>query len=293
MKHLIPLISLRRSLVAVAAASAIGCVPNDYYGDIAFVRADSPVTTWGDLYVMGWDGTGVRQLTDSGTDAFPRWSPDKDKIAFNRRIGGRSGHWDIYLINPDGSGEEALVTGTQNDVTPAWSPDGTQLAFQSDRFGDLAIYTYDIARRTERRLDMPLGVGGPSHPSWSHDGEEIAFQGVGATSGIYTIDVDSDDWHFVVANGHEPDWYGKYQPNRGLITYRMGGDIRLINGDGTDPRVLGRGDLPKWSVDFKTVVFQRFSVPEGNDYDLYKSEIDGRTTRLTDNEGINDMHPHW
>lgn len=294
MKRLTFLFARRTMSAAVATALlAFGCVPNEYYGDIVFVHTDSP-GIWGDLYVMNWDGSGWRQLTDSGADAYPRWSPAKDKIAFNRRMGGAPGHWDLYLINPDGTGTESLVTGATNDITPAWSPDGNQLAYQSDRDGDVSIYIYDLTRGTERRLDTPAGVT-PSHPSWSPDGEEIAFEGVGvdAVNGIYAAEVGGGGWRFIVADGREPDWFGKHKPNGGLITYRFAGDVKVINGDGTDARIVARGEMPKWSVDFETVVYQRFSATEGNDFDVYKAETDSRVTRLTDNEGVNDLYPHW
>lgn len=278
-----------------ATVLAAACVPNDYYGDIVFVHTDAP-GIWGDLYVMNWDGTGWRQLTDSGADAYPRWSPDKDKIAFNRRIGGAGGQWDLYVINPDGTGEMALITGAANDITPAWSPDGHNLAYQSDRFGDVAIYIAPATGGIETRLDTPAGVT-PSHPSWSPDGEEIAFEGVGVgvTNGIYTVDVDvdGDGWDLVVEDGQEPDWYRKSSLNRGLITYCYGSDIRVINADGTDMRIVARGENPKWSVDFKTIVYQYYLATEGDDYDLYKAEIDGRTTRLSNNVGQNELYPHW
>jgi Tol biopolymer transport system component len=72
------------------------------------------------------------RLTDQppGTDADPAWSPDGQQIAF-RRGGGSNA--DIFLMNPDGSGERPLVTDTGPDSDPTWSPDGSRIAFVSGR----------------------------------------------------------------------------------------------------------------------------------------------------------------
>ncbi len=59
----------------------------------------------------------------------PSWSPDGTKIAFGTT---RDGEFDIYLMNPDGSGQARLMShaGT-NDTFPALSPDGKKIVFTS------------------------------------------------------------------------------------------------------------------------------------------------------------------
>ena len=52
----------------------------------------------------------------------------------------RSGNYDIYTMNADGSNQQPLISGESVDVSPKWSPGGRQIAFTSDRSGGTDIY---------------------------------------------------------------------------------------------------------------------------------------------------------
>jgi hypothetical protein len=54
------------------------------------------------------------------------------KIAF---ASNRDGNWEIYSVNPDGSGLTNLTHHSATDLSPAWAPDGRSLVFRSDREG--------------------------------------------------------------------------------------------------------------------------------------------------------------
>ncbi|MBN1382122.1 MAG: PD40 domain-containing protein [Deltaproteobacteria bacterium] len=68
------------------------------------------------------------RVTDSGEagDGQPAWKPDGRKIAFTSN---RSGNYDIWTVNPDGTGLIRLTTSDMDEKYPSWSPDGTKIAY--------------------------------------------------------------------------------------------------------------------------------------------------------------------
>lgn len=92
-------------------------------------------------------GGEARQLTRSGRDSQPRWSPDGKRIAF---LSGRGGTPQIYVIPTEG-GEAtqltSLATGADN---LQWSPDGKWLAFTSEVYPDCGDDACNQKRDAER-----------------------------------------------------------------------------------------------------------------------------------------------
>ncbi|MBA3733797.1 MAG: PD40 domain-containing protein [Actinobacteria bacterium] len=60
------------------------------------------------------------------------WSPDGSKLAFQS---DRDGQSEIYVMNPDGTGQPRLTNDPGNDTSPAWSADGSTILFTTDRDG--------------------------------------------------------------------------------------------------------------------------------------------------------------
>ena len=89
-----------------------------------------------DLYSIGGDGHGLRQLTSTSAHEFePAWSPDGTKIAYVQQVVANKCDGcpsTIWVMNADGTGQHALTTGGDGwfDDHPSWSPDGRTIAYQ-------------------------------------------------------------------------------------------------------------------------------------------------------------------
>src|SRR5438132_10230986 len=131
---------------------------------------------------MNADGSGQTRLTSTPlvNEFASSWSPDGAKIAYDTAGSSNS---DIWLMNADGTGQTALVTGPASDHSPNWSPDGTKIAFTSD----WRVAVVPAAGGTPTLVTTRGG-----RPDWSPDGTKIAFEANNpAPSGsedIYVVD---------------------------------------------------------------------------------------------------------
>jgi Tol biopolymer transport system component len=130
-------------------------------------------TGWGDLYSIGTNGKGLRQVTTSAHcgDLRPAWSPDGSHLAFERDCGKRGPG--IYLVNPDGTGLTKILPWRNGTAGWSWSPDGSKIAITvfnaSDEKTGLYIVGIDGSGRTRLTIE-PVG-----RPIWSRDGRQILF----------------------------------------------------------------------------------------------------------------------
>lgn len=105
---------------------------------IAFTRQDK----FSNVYVVNADGSGLTRLTKGtpGNDSAPAWSPDGKRIAFlstRDRPDQKFFNAEIYLMNPDGSGQARLTHGfeLENPNCLWWSPDGSRIAVHEEGTG--------------------------------------------------------------------------------------------------------------------------------------------------------------
>jgi Tol biopolymer transport system component len=98
-------------------------------------------------------------------------SPDARRLAF---ISDRTGFYEIYVANADGSSQVALTAmGPTSLGSPRWSPDGQTIAFDRYENGHGSIYTIGAEGGKPRRItgDAIRDI----RPSFSHDGKWIYF----------------------------------------------------------------------------------------------------------------------
>ncbi len=162
-----------------------------------------------DIFVIGSDGKGLRQLTDDiYKDRHPRWSPDGKIIAFQSN---RGGNWQIWTIHPDGSGLAQLTYEPRGDVNnPLWSPDGSRLAYS---IMDVNSFIMDVKKPwpTQSPPPLPRPSGLDAYLlvySWSPDGRELAgdVQLLGGAAGIGVYSLERHEFKRLTQMGTRPRW---------------------------------------------------------------------------------------
>jgi len=106
-------------------ATGTGPTPND----IVFWSDSGGGISTGIFGVNG-DGSNLVQIRDPGADVasriFPRWSPDRSRIAFGHSTSGATN--ELYVMSAAGDEIQQVVNGTIA-LYPKWSPSGTHLGF--------------------------------------------------------------------------------------------------------------------------------------------------------------------
>ncbi len=168
-----------------------------------------------DLFVVGSDGTGLGQLTNSGNfNGFARFSPDGASILFSS---DRFGKDDIFAINVDGTGLVRQTESLGADADAVWSSNGREIIFASDRDGDFYIYRMSLTdRRAVQLTNIP---GNARNPDISPDGQTIVFAvHSGRSQGIYTMRPDGSQIRPLMRDGWDyrtPAW----SPDGRLIAF--------------------------------------------------------------------------
>jgi Tol biopolymer transport system component len=103
---------------------ALALSPDDQR--VALCRADANNDS--DIWIYEFGRKAMTRLTHgSGPVDSPIWSPDGRQIAFSS---GRTGTFQIYRMNVDGSGsEEKLTDGPDEKYPSGWSRDGKYLLY--------------------------------------------------------------------------------------------------------------------------------------------------------------------
>jgi len=198
-------------------------------------------------------------------------SHDGTKVVFQSN---RTGNWEIFTMNADGSQLKQVTNNAVEDLTPCWSPDGKKIVFASgmDNTSDIFIMNADGSARKK----LTDSDGDDSHPHFSADGKKIIFNSA-CTSPDLSIDW-LKQWH----------------------------EIFIMDSNGKEQKQITRlktvCTFPNISPDGKKVVFRRVVEAPGSNWDLSVStrnseiflmDIDRNTFTNISNNTAFDGWPCW
>ena len=292
------------------APSNVVIVPDEavFEGSIAYAKG-------GNIWIQTADG--VRQLTDSGGDSMPSWSPDGQSIIYIRSTaeigfwpvkGGRNAHYDIDVpalmrVKVDGSTEpEQLATGFIKKGKREWSawmrqpvlsPDGKTIALVTDApnpaDSNVVLQFHDTATGKLRRAGVKeSGVLGHQDPEWRPDGVLLLYtqNGRNGSSGVPVImryDMRQGKARALTSAGYMQPSYspdGRYVA--ATRTTALGTDIVILDGS-TGAQLLrvtddGSSWAPSWSPAGDGVAFLHIV---GQTVDLRLARFEGSAPSWT------------
>ncbi|MGY6653783.1 DPP IV N-terminal domain-containing protein [Amycolatopsis sp. TRM77291] len=255
-----------------------------------------------DIFVIGVDGRGLRQVTSGpAVEDSPSWSPDGGRLVFSGT--GEDPAGDLYIV-PAGGGQPTRLTNDPGaDTQPAWAPTGSRIAFTTTRFdpaGDVVVMA-DTGGAVTRAVPEP---GDSSEPAWSPDGARLAFttrqpdplgdvrQVVGGQVSVISAQPGTGETEPTFRTGGQP-----------VFTQLRGGDTTDIwsaDARGGDRRDLtNRPDAdeadPAFSPDGASLAYTEFGTGEFRSSQIVVANADGGAPRpLTGAEdGKRERHPAW
>jgi TolB protein len=184
------------------------------------------------LFLIGADGTGLRQLTTAAANhGHPKWAPDGRTLIFNANPGADSNNEEIFEMDRDGSNVRQLTTHPLWDTYASISPDGGSIVFRrvvASAGIDAGLRMIErnsevfVARRDgSAAANITQSAAFDGWPAWSPDSRSVAFSSNR-----------SGDFHIYVAG-------------------RDGADVRRISAG------AGSFTKPIWSPDGRQMVCTR------------------------------------
>ena len=214
------------------------------------------------------------------------------QIAF---ASNRSGAWEIWLMNWDGSNQQQISQHRAMAILPSWSPDNDRMVYTLFSGGRSEMYI--INRRGGGRIHLQTGLGLNTSATFSPVSNEIAFVGsVNGNPDIYVIRDDSTNLRRLTTSTSiesTPEW----SPNGRQISFTSGRSgtpqIYLMDAEGTNVQRLSFdgewNDDATWSPSGEEVAYT--SRVNGR-FQIRIANVVTRQSRIVAGEGSNEQ-PTW
>ena len=269
------------------ANQVIGVVTGTYgpFGtEIAFARKHGPGHK--SVYAAAMDGYGVRKVSSGqGVSMLPTFGKGSiwytrmtkqgmfitnSRVGGKRLIGGkgitmapaicgervyfsssRSGNYEIYSSNLDGTGLKRLTRSRGIDVSPTCGPGG-KLAFVSNRHGSPQVFTMNANGTNVQRVTFRGNHN--QTPVWCRDPKQplIAFSGRDQNFDIFIVNVETQEY-MRLTQGQGDNKDPAFSPDCRLIAFssnrRGSPGVYLSGQDGVDQNqvINGGAETVRWA----------------------------------------------
>ncbi len=217
-------------------------------------------------------------------------------------ISTRTGNKEVWVMDYDGYGQQAVTRLGSIALSPKASPDGSRVAFTSYARGgaDLAMYSVELGRMAA----FPRYAGTNSSPSWSPDGSKLAFSSsMRGDPEIFVADSSGASPKRLTAyRGPDtsPVWNPKTGAQIAFVSGRSGlPQIWVMDVDGSNLQRLTDGGYavsPSWSPNGQFLAFswmRNYGPGEPGGQDIYLMDLSSKQwVQLTHSGGRNDF-PSW
>lgn len=255
-----------------------------------------------EIYLLTKDS--LEKLTDnSWDDEHPVWSPDGTRIAY---ASNPKGHYDIHVMEADGTGITALTSFSSDEINPAWYPDGKSIAYSREVKKILrkkfSLYKVDLTTKFSQKLiprynkNHALPHISPSDPFVTFTAKRIR----GWDSAMYNWK--TKKVKFLDRGGKS--CRARFSKDGKRLAYVSSsadgkGDIWIMDPDGSHKKRLTERDetydyFPSWSPDGRYIVFNSSKQHDHNgDWQLMIIDVRTKKTMLLFDSPGNDVFPDW
>jgi Tol biopolymer transport system component len=231
---------------------------------------------YNELWVVKSDGSSLKRLSDEAGSGFGiEWSADsKEILTAVTKYEGAFRKNAIKIFNPEQSSERFLTEYAKHVSTiPLWTADNSQVYFYNGN----NLEFFDTGKRLKIELYRPL--------YFVKRGK--LFTQISASDLINSAEAVIDEQCLNI----------RISPDGQKIAYEiLGGNLFVINADGSGEKDLGRGYRARWAPDSEHLVYM---VTEDDGYEFVSSEIyiiriDGsEKIQVTRSENQIEMNPCW
>ena len=140
-------------------------------------------------------------------------------------VGTQTGNKEIYVLETDGRGVQAVTRNGAINLSPAWSPDGMEVAWTSYKKANPDLYVKNLGTGRTRILSNMRGVN--TSPTFSPDGRHVAMsRSSDGDSDIFVLDARTGALVQRVTKGGGIDVSPTYSPDGKRLAFaseRSGG----------------------------------------------------------------------